>query len=99
MRNDTTYLVTFNCGGRDVPRIAIEAVLYSARDWLRWADGTYLIRSNLHSSVWLEKIRPVLAEGDDVFIAALDPNNRVGWMKPLALDWITRDAIAIPSGS
>jgi hypothetical protein len=98
MRLDTTYVITLNCGEREVPRLAMETLLYGARDWLRWSGDTYFIRTNLSADEWLKRIRGVLAPGDDVFIAAIDMNNRVGWMKDLPLKWLTRDEVGIPSG-
>ena len=98
MRGDKTYLVTLNCGSNEIPADAIQAQFYGARDWLRWAPGTYFIRSNLPAQEWLNRIRPLLSKGDDVFIAALDMNDRVGWMKPIPKDWLTRNEFSIATG-
>lgn len=98
MRDDTTFIITLNCGTRAVPRDQIEAVLYGARDWLRLAPNVYLVRTKLNADDWYHRIRAVLNPTDNIFVSAIDRQKMSGWLTNMAIDWLHREVPTMPNG-
>jgi hypothetical protein len=60
-------------------------------DWIRYAPNCWVVWSNSSSEVWYERLRPLISEADSMFIAAIDSEERQGWMSKSFWDWLNKD--------
>ena len=87
--DDKVYVVVINCGDRIAPNSNIERAINSARDWLRFSQNVYFIRSGFLADYWYDVIKPLLHVEDQLLVIEANEQNRKGWVFPLALEWFT----------
>jgi hypothetical protein len=71
-----------------VLRNQIEKKLDLGLDWIRYADGCYLIYSSKPASVWSARLKPFVDPGGHLFIINTDPDQYAGWMPKNLWTWI-----------
>jgi hypothetical protein len=73
-------------------RALIEQELNRAADWLRYLPGNWLIYTSQPAKVWYQRLSQLPGmEARNMFICEVDLNNRSGFLRTSAWDWIRKD--------
>jgi hypothetical protein len=78
-----------------VPKVnELEPIFNLALDWARYAPNSWILWTNTDLETWLGRIKPLLGEGDHVFIGEMNlastPANYTGWAENWLWDWIQK---------
>lgn len=68
----------------------LEPVFNKASDWLRYASNCWLVCTTSSPQVWMQRIKPHLEKGDQVFIVEVDLEKRSGWLNKWVWEWINK---------
>jgi hypothetical protein len=72
-------------------RLLIEKELNRAADWLRYLPNSWLIYTSQPAKIWYERLSKIPGMKDGVlFICEVNLENRAGWLKKTAWDWISK---------
>jgi hypothetical protein len=79
-------------------RAAIEEVLNKATDWFRYAPNCWIVYTKNSPNVWKDRLRkiPNMDDGTSFFICELNIDNRSGWIRQTAWDWINKNRAGHP---
>jgi hypothetical protein len=73
------------------PKISeLKPVFDKAVDWFRYASNCWIVWTSSSAEEWYKRLKPHLTDKDRVFIVAIDPEERQGWMSPSFWDWINK---------
>ncbi|RWO87962.1 hypothetical protein [Mesorhizobium sp.] len=81
--------VLLDSPGRADKDMVIEQ-LNRANDWIEFRDRSWLIWTKQSSKTWYGRLKPVLAKGDNVFVCAVDINDRGGLMPRSFWDFVRK---------
>jgi len=83
--------ISFDCADGD-PRIKeFSPIFDKALDWFRYNNYCWILWTSSPPQKWYERIKPLLARGDHVFIVALDISERQGWMSKSFWEWLKQE--------
>lgn len=54
--------------------------LNRANDWIEFRSNTWLVWTKQSSKTWYRRLKPFLSDGDNVFVCAVNIEDRGGWM-------------------
>lgn len=74
--------------------LALEPVFNKAIDWIRYTPTNWLLWTNRDAADWYRRVKPILDDGDHVFIAEVDLDQRAGWLPKSVWNWINEDRTA-----
>jgi hypothetical protein len=72
----------------ELNRADLEGILDKALSWYRYAPNNYVLYTTNSAEVWYRRLRPHIADGDSMFICALDTHNHQGWMSKNFWEWL-----------
>jgi len=82
-----TLILTIS--GPEIAFDEVEAKLDKAKDWLRYAPGSWLIHTNRSADIWYSRISDVVAaKGTLVLICEANLDERAGRLSPAAWKWM-----------
>lgn len=61
----------------------LEPIFNVAIDWIRYAPNCWILRTTSDADTWFARLKPHMADGDQVFIAELDLSDSSkysGWL-------------------
>jgi len=72
-------------------RELVESKLNKATDWLRYLPNCWLVYTAQPASVWYKRLSEIETTNQrNLFVAELNLQNRAGWIKSSAWEWITK---------
>ena len=66
----------------------IESRVNKAIDWVRYTPTAYIVRTTSAPEKWYERLSPIIASADNLFICELDIRHRSGHLSKWIWDWI-----------
>jgi hypothetical protein len=72
----------------DVAVEQIEKKLNDAKDWYRYAEGTYVIFTALSTPEWERRLGSLVVPEGSFLLAPLDLSRRMGWMPKSLIAWV-----------
>jgi hypothetical protein len=69
---------------------AFEKKLNSAPDWMRYAPNCWIVYTSRTPAQWYARLKPLLKDGDHIFIVTIDLSERQGWLPSWCWDWIKK---------
>lgn len=72
----------------DVTTAQVEKQLDPALDWLKYADGCYLVFSSRDIDTLNARLKPLADNGGNLLILDIDPYQYKGWMPKNVWPWL-----------
>lgn len=62
--------------------------LNRANDWIEFRQRSWLVWTKQNSKTWYGRLKPILKEGDNVFVCGVNIEDRGGWMPKAFWDFV-----------
>ena len=66
----------------------LQASLNSSKGWIRFMQHSYLVKTKHDSRYWYQKLKPLLKDGEHIFITKIDMEDKQGWLPKTTWDFI-----------
>ncbi|WP_340644360.1 hypothetical protein [Phenylobacterium sp.] len=82
-------LIAVHYGTQTKRNEEISAKIGRAKDWAKFMPSTWLIWTGLSPAAWFDRISPLLAKNDTLFVAEVTYNWK-GRVPPNVAEWVER---------
>ncbi len=66
----------------------LKPIFDRAVDWVRYTPTNWLVVTSKEPAVWYRRIKPLLRDGDYVFVVEIDLDRRAGFLPRSLWEWI-----------
>ena len=82
--------VSFDFADGDPKIEKLVTVFDRAIDWFRYSPNCWIVWTSSDVEKWYRRLRPLIDDGDTMFIVRIDIDERQGWVSNAAWDWINK---------
>jgi len=81
-------LFTFQFADNDPKIEQLQPIFDKASDWMRLMPYCWLVWTSTSMETWYGRVRKIIKDEDEVFIAPVDAKDAQGWISKSVWDWI-----------